>query len=93
VSRPAGSYRVVVSRRDYVTYETQVNAQPGEDVDLRASLPEETHPLTKQWWFWTVATVVVAGAVTGTCYATRTPAQPQPAPLQCGGLRWCVKVQ
>ena len=93
VSRPGGSYRVIVKRRDFLTYETQINVAPGEEIDLHASLPEETHPITKQWWFWTAATVVVAGAVTVTYYATRSPAEAAAPPLQCGGLGWCVKTQ
>jgi hypothetical protein len=90
VSRPAGSYRVVVKKSGFVTYEAQVNARPGEEVDLRATLPEESHPITKQWWFWTAAGVVVVGAATGTYFATRTPTRP---PLDCGGLGWCVQAR
>ena len=41
---------MVVSKPGFVTYEAQVNAQPGEDVDMKATLPEEHHPITKQWW-------------------------------------------
>jgi hypothetical protein len=93
VSRPGGSYRVVVARTGFLTYETQVNVQPGQEVDLRASLPEETHPITKQWWFWTASLVVVAGAVTATYFATRSTPEAATPPLQCGGLGWCVKTQ
>lgn len=90
VSRPAGSYRVVVTRPGFVTYEAQVNAQAGEEVDMKATLPEESHPVTKQWWFWTAAGVVVAGTVTATYFLTRSSPAPAQPPLQCGGLGWCV---
>lgn len=93
VSRPGGSYRVVVTKPGFVSYEAQVNAQPGEDVDMKATLPEEHHPITKQWWFWTAAGVVVAGAVTGTYFLTRTPSTPPRPALDCGGLGWCVTAQ
>jgi hypothetical protein len=93
VSRPGGSYRVVVTKPGFVTYEAQVNAQPGEDVDMKATLPEERHPITKQWWFWTAAGVVVAGAVVGTYFITRTPSTPAQPALNCGGLGWCVTAQ
>jgi hypothetical protein len=88
ISRPGGSYRVLVRKPGFLAYEAQVNAQPGEQLDMRATLPEEHRPLTGQWWFWTAAGVVVAGAATGTYFLTRpSPARP---PLQCGGLQWCV---
>jgi len=93
VNRPGGSYRVVVRKSGFITYEAQVNARPGEQLDLRANLPVEHHPITKQWWFWTAAGVVVAGVATGTYFATRTPPTPQRPGLQCGGLDWCVTAQ
>jgi hypothetical protein len=93
VLRPAGSYRVVVRKAGFVTYEAQVPAQAGQEVDLHAKLPEQHTPLTKRWWFWTAAGVVVAGAAAGTYALTRTPPTPTRPPPDCGGLGWCVQAQ
>jgi hypothetical protein len=93
VSRPTGSYKVVVRKSGYVTYETEVVAQPGEDVNLSPNLPKEKTPLTQRWWFWTGIGVVVTGAAAGTYFATRTsPTPTRPAP-DCGGLGYCMQMQ
>jgi hypothetical protein len=91
VSRPAGSYKVEVQKSGFVTYESQLLARPGEEVTLRARLPEDKPSIVSRWWFWTGIGVVVAGAAAGTYFATR-PAPERP-PLNGGGLGWVVPVQ
>ena len=65
VSRPAGSYRLVVKKDHFVTYESQVQVQAGEEANLEAKLFAESTSLTQRWWFWTAAGVVAEGAVRG----------------------------
>ena len=93
LSRPAGSYRVVVSKPGFVTYEAQVVAQAGEQVELRAKLPVEKKSLTSRWWFWTAAGVLVVGAAGSIAYFATRPPPPERPPLNCGGLGWCVQAQ
>jgi hypothetical protein len=93
VSRPAGSYRVVVSKPGFVNYEAQVVAQAGEQVELRAKLPVEKKSLTQHWWFWTAAGVLVVGAAGSIAYFATRPPPPERPPLNCGGLGWCVQAQ
>jgi hypothetical protein len=84
VSRPAGSYRVVVKKDGFVTYEAQVTVKAGEEMSLRATMTED-RALTKKWWFWTgIAAVVVGGAV-----ATYALTRPAPPP-DCGNSGVCV---
>jgi hypothetical protein len=84
VSRPAGSYRVVVKKEGFVTYEAQVAVRAGEEMNLRATMAED-RALTKKWWFWTgIAAVVVGGAV-----ATYAFTRPAPPP-DCGNTGVCV---
>jgi hypothetical protein len=91
LKRPAGSYRVVVQKDGFVTYDTQVTVQAGEQVDLRAALGPQSTPITKRWWFWTVTGVVVVG-VAATTYALTRP-EPDRQPLNGGGLGWTVPVK
>jgi hypothetical protein len=93
VSRPAGSYRLIVKKDHFVTYESQVEVQAGEEANLEAKLFAESTSLTQRWWFWTAAGVVVAGAAVGTYFATRTSPTPERPPLDGGGLGWTLKVQ
>jgi hypothetical protein len=92
VSRPAGSYRVVVKKSGFKKYEAQVDAQPGQELDLRATLPREETAITSRWWFWTAAGVVVVGVAAGTYALTRTETTRQ-EPLDGGGLGWTVKAR
>jgi hypothetical protein len=78
VSRPAGTYHVVVRRDDFVTYETQVAVKAGEESSLRATLEPRVTPLTKKWWFWTIAGVVVTSAAVTTYALTRPDPQAPP---------------
>lgn len=84
LSRPAGTYRVVVKKPGFVTYRAQVDARAGEELNLRATLDQETTPITGRWWFWTLAGVVVAGAAVGTYALTRP--EKSPPPPDGGGL-------
>ncbi|MBX3216992.1 MAG: PEGA domain-containing protein, partial [Labilithrix sp.] len=73
VVRPPGSYRVVVSREGYTTFVNDVTLAPGAETALRAELAVERVPLTKRWWFWSAAAVVLAGAAVATYAITRAP--------------------
>jgi len=91
VSRSAGSHTVVVRKTGYATYSAQIDVRAGEELDLRATLAPETIPITKKWWFWTIAGGVVAGAAVGTYFLVR-PAPTRP-PIDGGGLGWAATVQ
>jgi hypothetical protein len=88
--RPAGEHQLEVRRDGYVTYRSEVLLRPGENVSMRAELARESQSLTSQWWFWTTAAVVVTGVAAGTYYATRP--EPEPPPLNGGGLGWVVPI-
>lgn len=90
LTRPAGAYTITVKKPGFVTYESKVKVGPGDNPAISASLPEETTPITKRWWFWTGAAVVVAGAALGTYFLTR-PDPERPAP-DGGALGWVVTV-
>ncbi|HZO13930.1 MAG TPA: PEGA domain-containing protein, partial [Polyangiaceae bacterium] len=88
VERPAGSYRVIVEKDGYVSYDTQVTVEPGQRANLRAPLPVEEPGIYQRWWLWTTAGVVVNAAVTITFLLTR-PA-PQREEPNGGGLGWVI---
>jgi hypothetical protein len=90
VEKSAGAYVVVVSADGYERYTADVQLAAGEETVLRATLVEETFSLLDQWWFWSAAGVVVAGAIVGTYFATRDPTRPQ---LDGGGLGWTVPIE
>jgi hypothetical protein len=92
VSRPAGAYRVVVVKPGFKKYEQQIDAAPGQELDLVATLPREEKAITSRWWFWTAAGVVVVGVAAGTYALTRTETTRQ-EPLDGGGLGWTVKAK
>jgi tetratricopeptide (TPR) repeat protein len=91
IERPAGAYDVSVQRPGFVTYETLVRANPGEAVDIMASLKQEKASLVKKWWFWTAAGALVGGAVLTTYLATRSEPAPERPPLDGGGLGWTIQ--
>jgi hypothetical protein len=66
--------------------------QPGQKVDLRAALAKEDNAITKRWWFWTAAGVLVVGVAAGTYALTRGETTRQ-EPLDPGGLGWTVRLQ
>jgi hypothetical protein len=90
LSRPAGTYNIAVRKNGFVPYVTTVRVNAGDSPSLQASLAEETTPLYKKFWFWTVAATVVAGATVGTYLLTR-PDPERPAP-DGGGIGWVVSV-
>jgi hypothetical protein len=94
VLRPPGTYRVVVDKSGYVTYDTQVAVHAGEEVNLRPTLPAKTKSIAQRWWFWAGIGVVVVGAVVGTVIAVRASEPPPPRPpVDGGGLGWAVPAQ
>lgn len=92
VSRPAGLHRVVVRKQGYEPYESQFSVQPGQRLDVRASLVREESSITKKWWFWTAAGTVLVGVAAGTYALTRGETTRQ-EPLDGGGLGWTVKLR
>ena len=89
LTRPGGSYSLMVRREGYVPYKTLVNAEPGAKLNLSADLTPESTPITKRWWFWTGAAAIVTGAIIVTYFVTR-PAPERP-PVDAGGLNWALK--
>jgi hypothetical protein len=90
LSRPAGTYHVLVRKTGFIAYEADATLKPGQKTDLRAALKPEQPSIFKRWWFWTAAGVVVAGAATTTYLLTRP--DPTRPPLDGGGLGWTVKL-
>ncbi len=90
VTRPAGTYVIAVHKPGFLTYESKVKVGPGEEPSIQARLPEESTPVTKKLWFWSVVGAVVAGAAVGTYFVAR-PAPQRPDP-NGGALNWVVTV-
>jgi hypothetical protein len=88
ILRPPGNYVVEVNKPGFVPYRSEVRVNAGEEVTLRARLAREQTPITKRWWFWTAAAVVVSGVAVGTYFATRTEPEPERPPLDGGSLDW-----
>ncbi|KYF48394.1 hypothetical protein BE08_26645 [Sorangium cellulosum] len=91
LTRPAGTYHVVVRKQGFIPYETRVAVRPGEQARLNAALPEERPLLLERWWFWAAAGSVVTGAILVTYAATRP--DPERPPLNGGGLDWVIEVK
>jgi hypothetical protein len=91
LSRPAGQYQVKVQKPDFKPFETQVNVEPGQEVDLQAPLVKNESSILSRWWFWTAAGVLVAGAV-ATTYALSRGETTREQPVNGGGLGWAVKL-
>jgi PEGA domain len=89
--RPAGKYKLEVQLDNYETYKAALDLSPGQRSDLTAHLNPYTEPLTKKWWFWGGAALLVAGGITATYLLTR-PA-PQPPPYDAGSAGWIVHAQ
>jgi PEGA domain len=89
IQRPAGRYHVVVRKPGFLVFDTSANADPGQDVNVAATLREDKPALTQRWWFWTGVGVVVVGAAI-TTYALTRPDPERPA-LNGGGLGWTVR--
>jgi hypothetical protein len=91
VQRPAGVYRVAVEKPGFTPYDTEVTVDPGQRLNLHATLSPETLGIHQQWWFWAAAGTLVNAAVTITFLATRPPAE-RPAPSG-GGWDWAIDVR
>jgi PEGA domain-containing protein len=89
LTRPAGSYHVLVREAGYVPYDTKVVAGAGGELILSPTLPKEKTAITQRWWFWTSAAAVVAGGILLT-YALTRPA-PQPPAYATGSTGWLVQ--
>lgn len=89
VLRPGGTYEVQVTKTGYEDYQSTVAVRPGEQMALAASLSEERIPITKRWWFWAGAGVVLVGGVVATYALTRP--DPQPPPYDGGNTGWVAQ--
>jgi hypothetical protein len=92
LSRPGGSYHVLVRKPGFVAYDANVTMRAGERLDLTTRLDEEKPALTSKWWFWTAASAVVVGAAVGTYFIVHRDPEPQRPPLNGGGLGWTVEL-
>jgi PEGA domain len=90
VPRAAGVYKVVVAKDGYVPHAMVIRVNPGEDPKLDASLVVEKVPITKRWWFWVGAAVIVATGVAVTYAVTRP--DPQPPDYERGNTGWLVQL-
>jgi hypothetical protein len=84
--RPAGPHRVELTKAGYEPYVSELQANPGERIDISASLVAEKPSLLRQWWFWTAAALVLGGAAFGT-YALTRESEPPP-PYAGGSTNW-----
>ena len=90
LSRPPGSYRVLVQKSGFAPYRTVVTLAAGQEAALRAPLEPIRHPVWKKWWFWTAAGAVVAGVALGAYFGARAA---EPPALDGGGLQWVAKIR
>jgi hypothetical protein len=91
VRRPAGRYHVAVRKTGYVPFETDAVLEAGGRVELSAPLAPEKTPITKTWWFWTIAGSVVTLATVTTYFVTRP--DPERPAANGGGLGWVLRTQ
>jgi hypothetical protein len=92
VLRPAGLYRVEVSKPGFVPYVADVRVMAGQESALRSTLVPEKQSLLGKWWFWTAAAALAGGVATATYFATRSEPQPQRPPLDGGSLGWTARI-
>lgn len=90
VLRPAGSYRIVVTKVGHVPFDQTVKVGAGESLRVSAVLPVDEPAITKRWWFWAGSAVLVGGVALGTWYLTR-PAPTRPE-VDGGSLGWKIQV-
>ena len=88
VRRPAGRYHVTVRKSGFVPFETDAVLEAGGRVELSAPLAPEKTPVTKTWWFWTIAGSVVTLATVTTYFVTRP--DPERPAANGGGLGWVL---
>jgi len=89
VRRQAGRYQVAVRKSGFVSFETDAVLEAGGRVELSAPLAPEKTPVTKQWWFWTVAGGVLTAATLTTYFVTRP--DPERPAANGGGLGWVLR--
>ena len=89
INRPAGKYKVIVNKGGFLPFETNASADPGQNVNVTATLREDKPTLTQRWWFWTGVGVLVVGAATTTYFLTRP--DPERPAVDGGGLNWAVR--
>jgi hypothetical protein len=89
INRPAGKYKVIVKKSGFLPFETNASADPGQNVNVTATLREDKPTLTQRWWFWTGVGVLVVGAATTTYFLTRP--DPERPAVDGGGLNWAVR--
>jgi hypothetical protein len=89
INRPAGKYKVTVKKGGFLPFETNASADPGQNVNVTATLREDKPTLTQRWWFWTGVGVLVVGAATTTYFLTRP--DPERPAVDGGGLNWAVR--
>jgi hypothetical protein len=90
VSRAAGRYHVVVRKAGFESYAAVVAVNPGDQVELRASLAPERPSIVRRWWFWTAAAAVVTATAVGTYIAVKP--DPTRPPVSGGSLGWKIDV-
>ncbi len=89
LTRPAGTYRIQVVKKGFVTYDSALELTSGQKANLKARLVPEEESITQKWWFWGGAAAVVAGGVTAAYFLTRP--EPQPPGYQGGTLDWVAQ--
>lgn len=88
LSRPAGTYKVLVRKAGFEPYSAEITVAAGEDARIVAEQVPKKVPVTKTWWFWTSAAAVVGGGVAATYFLTRK--SPSPPPYDGGSTGWVV---
>ncbi len=90
LSRPAGTYQVVVRKRGFQPFRTSLTVKPGEEANVRVNLVVEKPSVVRKWWFWTAIGAAVTVAATGAYLGAKAAETPQ---LDGGGLGWVVKAR
>ena len=93
VLRPAGLYRVDVTKSGFVHYSADVRVMAGEESALRTTLVKERPSVLGKWWFWTAAAAVVGGVATVTFLATRDDRPGVRPPRDGGTLGWVAQLK
>lgn len=92
VLRPAGLYRVEVTKPGFVPYAADVRVKAGQESALRSTLVPEKQSLLGKWWFWTAAAALAGGVATATYFAARSEPEPRRPPLDGGSLDWTARL-